>query len=60
MISKRVELKKLLLQKQQFKRKHYVIDFDELPEELNGLVFEDHLILDKALNTLSTKKVIMI
>lgn len=39
MRSKRVKLKKLLLQKQQFNRKHYVIDFDELPEGLNGLVF---------------------
>lgn len=60
MRSKRVKLKKLLLQKQQFNRKHYVIDFDELPEGLNGLVFENHLILDKALIKLPTKQVAMI
>lgn len=60
MISKRVKLKQLLSQKQQFNRKHYVINFDELPEGLNALVFENHLILDKALSKLPTKKVVMI
>jgi hypothetical protein len=39
MISKRVELKKLFLQKQQFKRKHYVIDFDEFTRGIEWISF---------------------